>query len=53
MDITTHAGLLPHGTPEASLAFRRDRARDLATAGAGVATVTGPDGNVLGLLQGR
>jgi catechol 2,3-dioxygenase-like lactoylglutathione lyase family enzyme len=57
MDITIHATFLPHDDPDASLAFYRDTlgfepAHDVG-GGRLVATVTDPDGNVLGLLQDR
>ena len=55
MDIAIHASSLPHDDPDASLAFYRDtlgfEVRTDVGGGRLVATVTDPDGNVLGLLQ--
>jgi len=52
MDITIHQTFLPYDDPDASLAFYRgtpgfEIRNDV------VATVTDPDGNVLGLFQDR
>jgi len=51
MDITIHAGFLPHEDPDACLAFYRDRPEVVPMIG--LVPGGGPHGNVLGLIADR